>query len=185
MCRYANKRYKVHFACFDCRKAFKKPPAEDLAMSNGEWEDYKSAFWFYYSGKGKKFRKENPEKFSYLTDKYRNRKEKCPDCGNLMANLGLDFKAPKKDKVKEWEIIRGMYRVGHNFHTCGCNGIGFVPQKKEDYIQYLQQNRDYFLGCLTRRDSPMYQENPKEYLGRFQELVQLIDRELEVAQKSL
>ena len=151
MCRYATKTYKIHFVCFECRKTFKKPPVEDLAIQNGDWEDYKKVFWEPTIGPTRKFRKENPELVEYLTEKYKNRKEKCPDCGLIMTDLGLDFKAPKKDKVKEWQIIQGLYKSGKVFHTCGCDGIGFVPKNERDYKDYLLKRKLYYQNRLDSR----------------------------------
>lgn len=31
---------------------------------------------------------------------------KCPECGELMANMGLDFESPKKDDVKNGNILK-------------------------------------------------------------------------------
>ncbi len=178
MCRYTFKKYKIHFVCFDCRKTFKKAPVEDLAIQNGDWEDFKSAFWYYSSDRSKKFRKEHPEKVEYLIEKYKNRKEKCPECGEIMADLGLDFKAPKKEKVKEWEIIRGLYRSGKSFYSCGCDGIGFVPKNEKDYREYLLKNKKYYQERLEKRDALMHKEDLPDYLARFNDLIRIIDNEL-------
>ena len=180
MCRYAVKTYKIHFACFDCRKAFKKAPVEDLAIQNGDWEDYKNAFWNYSSGKSKTFRSENPARVEYLLKKYKNREEKCPECGKLMADLGLDFKAPKKDKVKEWEIIKGLFRSGKTFHSCGCDGIGCIPKNKDEYAAYLLSMRAYYQARLTNRDALGAKDLLSDYLQRFGELITMIDRELKI-----
>ncbi|MFK7934427.1 MAG: hypothetical protein AB8G22_13020 [Saprospiraceae bacterium] len=150
-----------------------------MAMRNGDWENYKKVFWNRHSGQRKKFVRDNPEIVAALEAKYKNRKEKCPQCGKLMIDLGLDFKAPKKNKIKEWEIVRGMYRVGVNFQTCGCSGIGYVPKKEKDYIDYLKCRKAYFLQRIENRDAKLYDENLQDYLNRFTELVQLIDLELE------
>ncbi len=83
MCRYAIKTYKSHFVCFDCRKSFKKPPIEDLVIQNGDWKNYQKVFWSQNTNQTKKFRKENPELVKYLTEKYYNRKEKCPNVAKL------------------------------------------------------------------------------------------------------
>jgi uncharacterized FAD-dependent dehydrogenase len=49
MCRYALKTYKPHFACFDCRKVFKKTPIEDYLKQRGDdfayWQLVKSIRW--------------------------------------------------------------------------------------------------------------------------------------------
>ena len=178
MCRYASKRYKTHFACFDCRKSFKRPPIEDLVEQNGDWEAYKASFWYPNDKRTKKYNRENPEKVSYLTAKYIKRKEICPDCGEELANLGLDFKAPKKGKSKEWDIIRGMYTTGHMFQSCGCQGIGFVPKKKEEYIDYLEKRKKGYEDRLKRKAPSLIGEALSEYLERYSTLISLIDEEL-------
>jgi len=178
MCRYAFKTYKIHFACFDCRKTLKKPPIEDLAIQNGDWKDYQNAFWNYSSAKSNKFRKENPERTEFLTEKYQNRKEKCPDCGNQMADLGLDFKAPKKDKTKEWKIIKGLLKSGKAFYSCGCDGIGFVPKNKKKYKIYLLEKREYYQTRLENRDATLHKEKLSDYIERFNDLIKMIDTEL-------
>ena len=102
MCRYGFKIYKNHYACFKCRKTFKKPPLEDLLAQNGDQEDFKKAFPYQENNNSIKFKAENLEKISYLTKKYIDRREFCPDCGKEMIDLGKDFKAPKKNHKKEW-----------------------------------------------------------------------------------
>ncbi|MEM7114981.1 MAG: hypothetical protein AAF614_21265 [Chloroflexota bacterium] len=72
-----------------------------------------------------------------IEQNYIDRVSKCPECGEHMADLGLDFKAPKKKDVKAWQIIQGMYEIGHAFHTCGCNGFGYVPKNIRQYQDYL------------------------------------------------
>lgn len=178
MCRYAFKKYKIHFVCFDCRKTFKKPPNEDLAKRNGDWDVYQKAYWNLNIGQKNKFRKENIELVKSLDEKYHNRKEKCPDCGGVMRDMGLDFKAPKKDKIKEWKIIEGLVRIGRVFHSCGCNGIGYIPKKKKDYINYLVCQRNYYQDRLTNRDAKLHKENTKDYINRFSQMISLIDLEL-------
>lgn len=180
MCRYALKTYKIHFACFNCRKAFKKAPVEDLAKQNGDWEDYKKIFWQYSSKNSTKFRRQNPERTQYLTEKYKNRKEKCPECRELMADLGLDFKAPKKDNIKEWKIIKGLFKSGKTFYSCGCDGIGYIPKNKDAYKDYLIKNRTYYQKRLENRDAISSDENLNDYIDRFNELIQLIDQELQL-----
>lgn len=178
MCRYAQKRYKIHFACFTCRKAYKKPPVEDLAIQHGDWEDYKNAFWNSTSGQTKRWRKQHPEKFAYLSQRYQNRSEKCPECGNLMADLGLDFKAPKQHNVKAWRVIQSLYKSGKTFYSCGCTGFGHVPSSLKDHISYLQQHSSRYVELLAKRDSVSSIAELSDYLHRLQELIQLIDTEL-------
>ncbi|MBA5791515.1 hypothetical protein H1R17_12880 [Flavobacterium sp. xlx-214] len=64
---------------------------------------------------------------------------KCPQCGTLMANMGLDFAAPKKDNLKEWKHIKDLYSVGIAFYSCGCYGPGYIPRDKEQLIAYFEE----------------------------------------------
>ncbi len=183
MCRYATKNYKNHFVCFECRKSFKKVTIDDMLIQNSDLNDYRNAFLNYNSEKSKKFRRVNPERVEFLTEKYNNRKVKCPDCENLMADLGKDFKAPKKDKIKEWAIIKSLYKSGKIFHTCGCNGIGYVPKNKKDYKKYLLDKLAYYELRLKNRDAIMNKENLSDYINRFTKSINLINQELKSLDK--
>ncbi len=103
MCRYAMHSYKPHYACFKCRKAFKR-----RLMGN----TYKV----------------DPAPVA----------AKCPQCGELMANMGLDFESPKQNDIKAWQHIQSLYSVGITFHSCGCSGPGYIPKNTEALIQYLE-----------------------------------------------
>lgn len=103
MCRYAMMDYKPHYACFECRKTFKRRLMHDI--SRGEKSNIAA---------------------------------KCPQCGHLMASMGLDFASPKKDNIKEWEHIKSLYSVGITFYSCGCSGPGYIPDTKENLIAYLE-----------------------------------------------
>lgn len=178
MCRYAMKKYKVHFACFNCRKSFKRAPIEDLAIQHGDWTDYKTVFWSPSSNKAKKFRRENTERVKTLIEKYESRVEKCPECASPMADLGLDFKAPKKTKVEEWAVIKGLFRTGKAFYACGCDGIGYIPKNEKEYREYLLQNRECYQKHLGRRDKALSEKEQAHYLTRFTQLIKMIDKEL-------
>lgn len=165
MCRYAFKIYKPHYVCFDCRKSFKQPILEDIVIQNGDWESYKQAYLNYESEKSKIYRDENPKLISRFEEQYRNKKYKCPDCGSEMNNIGLDFKVPKKDKIKKWEIVRSMYKLGNTFHTCGCDGPGYIPQNSTDYLTYLEKIKVGYEKRLDERDKELSESELNEYLN--------------------
>lgn len=104
MCRYAMTTYKPHYACFNCRKTFKRKLMWDIKRDN---KDVTEA--------------------------------KCPQCGDLMANMGLDFESPKKDNIKEWNHIKELYSVGITFHSCGCSGPGYIPKDKDRLMAYFNE----------------------------------------------
>lgn len=73
---------------------------------------------------------------------------KCPQCGERMADMGLDFESPKKDDVKKWEHIKSLYSVGITFHSCGCSGPGYIPNSKEKLIEYFEDIKETYFKNL-------------------------------------
>lgn len=128
MCRYAVTNYKPHYACFDCRKTFKRRLLSDIESC----------------------------------DEFQVKEAKCPDCGQLMANMGKDFEAPRKSDIKAWGHIRLLYSVGIAFHSCGCTGPGYIPNTKEKLIAYFRQIKEDYqtqLNFWRQREEPV---NKKE-----------------------
>jgi hypothetical protein len=130
MCRYAYKIYKSHFACFECRKAFKKTALEDYVKHKGLDSAYHQITKVFGSPK----RRRNKEQELGIT--YEEIKEQyfadvscCPECGGTMAAMGLDFKAPKHTDVEAWEIVAKLYEKGFAFKGCGCY-VGYDPPTK-------------------------------------------------------
>lgn len=74
---------------------------------------------------------------------------KCPECGKLMANMGLDFESPSKNDHKRWAHIRDLYTVGITFHSCGCSGPGYIPQDRKAIITYLEKIRAEYMHSLV------------------------------------
>lgn len=62
---------------------------------------------------------------------------KCPQCNELMANMGYDFAAPKMKAEKEWAHLKTLYSVGIAFHSCGCTGPGYIPADKQELKKYF------------------------------------------------
>ena len=117
MCRYAMSTYKPHFACFKCRKTFKRRLIVDI-------------------DRGKAYQKNYWQNIHIAA--------KCPECASLMANMGLDFEAPKKNDKKAWQHMENLYESGIAFHSCGCTGPGYIPKDKEKLLEYLNQRKaDY------------------------------------------
>lgn len=131
--------YKPHYACFDCRKTFKRRLMSDIERGEKSVQE-----------------------------------AKCPECGELMANMGLDFESPKKDDVKKWEHIKSLYSVGIAFHSCGCSGPGYIPNSKEKLIEYFENLRDTYLKNInfwrSRTEPTNKQEREKDYQKNWHEL---------------
>lgn len=113
MCRYGITIYKPHFACFDCRKTFKRKLLRDILDGDSKTID------------------ETPAK--------------CPECGGIMADMGLDFKSPKKSDTKAWDHIALLYEVAITFHSCGCTGPGYIPKDKEELIAHFSRIKKVYL----------------------------------------
>ncbi|WP_255373716.1 hypothetical protein [[Flexibacter] sp. ATCC 35103] len=99
---------------------------------------------------------------------------KCPECGALTANMGLDFESPKKDDLKKWEHIKSLYSVGIAFHSCGCSGPGYIPNSKEKIIEYFEGIKNTYLKNIdfwrSRTEPTDKQEREKEYQKNWYEL---------------
>ena len=178
MCRYAFKKYKPHYVCFDCRKTFKQPTIEEMVWQNGDWDAYRQAYLVYDSEISEKFRNENPALIRRFEEQYRNKKYKCPDCGKEMNSVGLDFKAPKKDKIREWEIVKSMYKLGNTFHTCGCYGPGYIPHKTTDYLIYLEATKAGYSERLNHRNPEWSASQLTDYLDYWHSKLQMVTEEI-------
>jgi hypothetical protein len=119
MCRYGLKKYKDHYACFDCRKTFKQPFRLEPTF------DMTSRGIVYKSGQ----------------NVLRLGSEQCPECKKTMHHIGHDFQAPKRSKVAQWEKVRQLVLAGFKFHSCGCGGPGERPRHLREVPEFLQQNR--------------------------------------------
>ena len=120
--------YKPHFACFECRKTFKRRLAIDIEGTT-----------------------------DFTID------AKCPHCKSLMADMGLDFESPRKNDLKSWKHIKDLFTVGVTFHSCGCNGPGYIPRTNEKLIKYLEEKKVEFVKhlrfWLTRQEPTTKREN--------------------------
>lgn len=70
---------------------------------------------------------------------------KCPNCGELMADMGLDFKSPKKNDNNAWKHLKTLYQVGITFHSCGCSGPGYIPRDINQLIKHFEKIKENYL----------------------------------------
>lgn len=192
MCRYAVKKYKSHLVCFKCHKTFKQIPFADLFWRDRKNELYKivgnkhkdlqrtiDRFWYYLPQKEKDAVVKMQDDYAH---KLESKRFKCPECGQTIADLGLDFKAPRKTAVKQWKIIESMYKMGHCWHTCGCNGPGFIPKEKYQYIDYLKDILKTFTTYLhSNQKTNDTEEDDKERKYRIKywgNKILLVEKEL-------
>lgn len=97
-----------------------------------------------------------------------------------MADLGKDFKAPKKTAVKEWKIIESLFKTGKYFHTCGCDGIGYIPKNPNDYKIYLktilQSYEESLISCQNKPIEEFTDKN--EEINYWSDKIQKIKTEI-------
>jgi hypothetical protein len=124
MCRYAFRVYKPHYACFACRKAFKRRFKREVRA----WGRVKPVV--------------DPNDPDVPA--------KCPGCGLLMADMGLDFKAPPQADAKAWSVAESLWVIGFTFHSCGCGGPGYRPRRARDYEAFLRKTVADYQEALRR-----------------------------------
>jgi DNA-directed RNA polymerase subunit RPC12/RpoP len=139
MCRYAHHTYKAHFACFECRKAFKKTAIDDYVAHVGLDAAFKKIVAVFSS---KSNRKKTEEKvgitYKEIEKQYLDDVSVCPECGARMSAMGLDFRPPRKSAKNSWVILHALYEHGFAFQGCGCN-VGYLPpSKKSDLSAWLE-----------------------------------------------
>ena len=102
-------------------------------------------------------------------DDKRSLEAKCPQCGQLMANMGLDFASPKKDNTKEWTHIKNLYSVGITFHSCGCSGPGYIPNstgKLKEYFEDIKASYFKNLEFWRKRIEPTTKQEREKDASR-------------------
>lgn len=143
MCRYGSS-YKQTYGCFSCQKAFKKITFFDYLEQNNLLAVYQKLVWS--NSKQEKVNQEKKWKTSLakLEEQYQSQISRCPDCGGDMANLGMDFRVPKKSDNRAWQVTKGLYAIGAIFQTCGCSGLGYIPSSSNDYSEYLKDKLEEY-----------------------------------------
>ncbi len=63
---------------------------------------------------------------------------KCPQCAEIMVNMGHDFQAPKQTDIKQWKKVITLYQHGITYHNCGC-GAGYRPAELREVPGFLEQ----------------------------------------------
>ncbi len=109
MCRYAMYSYKSHYACFKCKKGFKRRNLKDINRDLVESKVFH-----------------------------------CPDCRNIMANVGLDCEVPSKKDEKKWKVLESLYEIGITYHSCGCSGPGYIPKELDELKVYLEKTKSLY-----------------------------------------
>ncbi|MEM7456347.1 MAG: hypothetical protein AAF456_18520 [Planctomycetota bacterium] len=116
-----------------------------------------------------------------IESKYLNSTHKCPVCSEPMIDMGLDFKPPRSSDTKAWRNLRGLYRVGHVFHTCGCDGPGWIPVSTSEFKDYLLDRRQRYSQNLAgvQQSTELNSEQKFDGANFWQSRVDAINSELE------
>ena len=181
MCRYASVSYKTHYACFRCRKAYKQASIDDWLAVRGRGFLYAELSRLRSHHESMQRREaELGVTLAELEAEFRRAAHYCPECREPMADLGLDFKPPRESDEKAWRYLASVYHTGHQFHTCGCDGPGFIPKNKTDYEQYLANRRQSYELSLqdTRNDERLSLEARQEAESYWNDRLTKIDAEL-------
>jgi len=62
----------------------------------------------------------------------------CPQCRGPVEAMGLDFKAPPIDDLKQWQKVRILADHGIRYTSCGCAGPGPRPEHLRDVEAFLR-----------------------------------------------
>ena len=135
MCRYGFTECKNKYACFKCQKGIKQRLNKDLLSL-------------------KELKILNHNKFENILYKKQPLNQtlkgksvaKCPACEGEIVNFGKDLRLPKKDKQEELLAIEYLANKNFNFFTCGCHGIGIVPQNLQDTYKLVEERRNKTAG---------------------------------------
>ena len=141
MCRYAMHIYKSHYVCFACRKMFRQTHPGDRLL---------------YAAYDARRSRHNPESAPVAPQV-----RVCPQCKQPMHNLGLDFKAPPRDNLKQWEKVRQLYAHGYHWRGCGCNGPGFRVRTLAEVQPFLEAEAKRKADCERARRTSTKREKQK------------------------
>ncbi|MBE1442430.1 putative RNA-binding Zn-ribbon protein involved in translation (DUF1610 family) [Paenibacillus sp. OAS669] len=72
-----------------------------------------------------------------------NRHYNCPQCGEVMKDMGHDFKAPRQNDLKQWLKVEQLYQHGFTYHSCGCGGPGYRPAKLSEVEKFIRSRKDF------------------------------------------
>lgn len=147
MCRYAFHTYKSHFACFSCRKAFKKTALEDYVKHKGLERSY-SLIVSVFGSRARRARVEKELGITYqqIRQRYLDDVSACPQCSKKMAAMGMDFRAPARRDEEAWRITAHLYEHGFSFLGCGCSAGHAPPRSMSELPAWLKKYKTMSSG---------------------------------------
>ena len=159
MCRYAFQTYKSHFACFACRKSFKKTALVDYVDHVGLNSAYEKILAVYQTPlKRREVEAKLGISYEEIQERYLADVSVCPHCGGRMASMGMDFRPPSRSDPEAWSVIQVLYENGFAFKGCGCS-VGYAPPRHSaDLPEWLRQHAtqsqgEKLLEKIARREA--------------------------------
>lgn len=77
---------------------------------------------------------------------------KCPECGEPMAGMGLDFRPPRQGDTRQWAKVQLLFLNGYAYFSCGDGGPGYRPRTLREVPEFLASRPPRSLGeALLRR----------------------------------
>ena len=71
-----------------------------------------------------------------------------------------------------------MYKLGHAFQTCGCDGPGFIPTDLEEYSDYLSTRKRHYQNMLNSRADYQTPADLEQYLNYWTAKLKAVTKEL-------
>jgi len=95
----------------------------------------------------KSWKKEIPDVFweTYTEKEELQVKYPCPECGKTLNVMGKNFRAPKKEKIKEWKVVEKLFRNGFRFMENGHRKSPDLPTKISEIKDFLKENPNHSL----------------------------------------
>ncbi len=70
----------------------------------------------------------------------------CPQCTRPLKAMGMDFKPPSQQNLRQWKKVEILFQHGFAYHSCGCGGPGYRPR-------YLSEVQDFLATQLSHTEN--------------------------------
>lgn len=115
-------RYQIQYACFECRRSFKRPWTPGEQARSAQLSQPLS---------GRKPAKRLPPP-AYC----------CPGCGGGLTFMGRAFRAPRREDLDQWRKVELLVRNGFTFYS----SAGRFPETLSEAKRFVRQERKRSLG---------------------------------------
>lgn len=82
----------------------------------------------------------------------------CPECGDELIGMGVDFKVPPQSNTRQWRKVQILREEGIVFGTCGCSRPGYRPYHLTQVDDFLET---YHIKKMLDPYPPATYENRK------------------------